>query len=268
MRQRLREIIPFGLLLGLAGVAAGQQFDRSVIVTSGGAVVVEAARAADQDRGRGRAGAMRLPPDDGYPTPTPTPSRPITKRYWADPTTHTIRRSNPDGSRIEVVASGVNAPFGLGYDPGMGQLVWTSSGDEAVQTMPIGSSWPTTLASSFEDEYAVEGPRTLDGHRVAYALVGNTVVRITQNPQSEVETTEVLLTHPSPEKVHGLAVSADGGTLYLGDTVGRMSQAVRLAQPQNLETLSYVDEVAAPDTKPTPDPVAVAVRAPAKKAVR
>ena len=263
MRLRFSEIIPLGILFGLAGAVAAQEFDRSVIITSGGGTV-DVARAGD--RGRGRAGAMRLPPPgDGEPTPTPTPtpSRPTVKRYWADPTTHTIRRSNPDGSGVEVVASGVNAPYGLSYDAGMGQLVWTSSGDEAVQTMPIDSSWPTTLASSFEDDYAVEGPPGLDGRRVAYALIGNTVVRITQLPESEAESTEVLLTHPSPERVYGLAVSADGGTLYLGDTAGRMSQTVRVAQPQ-LETLTFVDEVPAPDYKPTPEPDPVAVRAPAK----
>lgn len=160
------------------------------------------------------------------------------KRFWADYAGNTIWRSNPDGTQVEAVAS-VNGPYGISFDPATGSLIWTSSTDETVVAAPAdGSGGATILQSSFEENFAVarqEGDR-----QVAYAVFGSEVVKITQDPNTAEEQREVLFTLSSPDSVHGLALTPDGGALYLGDTVGRMSDKLVLSN-RSLQRLTFDD---------------------------
>jgi hypothetical protein len=159
------------------------------------------------------------------------------KRYWADHAGKAIRRSNPDGSNVETLASDVEGPYGTSYDPETGYVLWTSAGDETVQMAPAnGVSGSTiTLNSSFEEYFAIVVPHSgshgSDSH-VAYGVVNGQVVRITQNRNTGTEQREVLLTLSSPEQVHGLALTPDNMALYLGDETGRMTQKLNLTTLQ------------------------------------
>jgi hypothetical protein len=162
---------------------------------------------------------------------------PGAKRYWADYTANAIRRSNLDGSSLEIAIAGVNGPYGVGFDPAARQLVWTSAGDEVVQAASVDGGGSVTLPSSFEEEdYAFvvdEGD-----HQVMYGLQENQVVKVTQDPITGEGTIEVLLTLSSPETFHGLALSPDRTALYLGDTAGQMSRRLNLAT-RTVESLVF-----------------------------
>lgn len=171
------------------------------------------------------------------------------KRYWADYAGNAILRSNLDGSEVEWVRS-VNGPYGIGYDPAAGKLIWTSSTDEVVQTAPAdGSGAASTLESAFGENSAIV---VIDGDfQSAYGLDGSQVVKITQNRNTGEEQREVLVQLYSPDDVVGLALTADHSTLYLGDTVGRMSEKLVLAS-RSREPLTF-DEGG-----PPPPPLAMA----------
>ena len=170
------------------------------------------------------------------------------KRYWADYAGNAIWRSNLDGSQVELVHS-VNGPYGIGYDPAAGILIWTSSTDETVQAAAVGGS-VVTLTSSFEEYYALAWkatgqvatatatsmkPETAEmaapssTTSLSYSVIGNEVVKLTEDINTGAEQREVLLTLSSPDEVRGLTLSADGTALYLGDPVGRMSRKLNIA---------------------------------------
>jgi hypothetical protein len=165
------------------------------------------------------------------------------KRYWADPVTNTIRRSNVNGSNEEVVISGLNGPYGISYDQVTQELLWTSSGDEKVQSLRLGSSSPIDLETSFEDNFAIG--RMVGERQVAYVVLEGAVVRISQDRQTDAEQREVLVRLEEPAAVRGMALSADGRALYLGDSVGRMARKLRLTDGK-LVGLTFIDEVPAP----------------------
>jgi hypothetical protein len=165
------------------------------------------------------------------------------KRYWADPSTNTIRRANVDGSDVEVLVSGLNGPYGISYDQSTQELLWTSSGDEKVQSLRLGGSVPTNLETSFEDNFAVSLMER--DRQVAYAVLEGAIVRMSQDRQTGVEQREVLVQLQEPAAVRGLALSADGRALYLGDSVGRMARKLRLTD-RKLVSLTFIDEVPAP----------------------
>src|SRR6185503_14197483 len=119
------------------------------------------------------------------------PSRAV-KRYWADYGANAIRRSNLDGSLAEVAIPDVNGPYGVGFDPTLRQLVWTSAGDEVVQAAPAEGGAAVTLPSSFEEGYAIlvdEGD-----HKVVYGLQDDHIVKVTEDPTTGAGSVEVLLT--------------------------------------------------------------------------
>lgn len=157
------------------------------------------------------------------------------KRYWADYAGNAIWRSNLDGSQVELVHA-VNGPFGIGYDPAAGHLIWTSATDETVQAASIGGS-AFTLQGSFEESSAIAFKATGEAQALAassttslsYSVIGNEVVKLTQDVNTGSEQREVLLTLSSPDEVRGLTLSADGTALYLGDPVGRMSRKLNIA---------------------------------------
>ena len=149
------------------------------------------------------------------------------RRYWADHSGNAIWRSLLGGSQAEVVASGVNRPFGISYDPATRQVLWTSSGDESVQAVPVGGGSVITLQSSFEDNFAI----VIQGEDVhtAFSVLDGQVVKIVQNRHTGEEQREVLLELSSPDEVRGLALSTDHTALYLGDPVGRMSRKLTVS---------------------------------------
>lgn len=186
-----------------------------------------------------------------------------TKRYWADYASNAIWRSNLDGSQVELAYS-VNGPFGIGYDPAAGQLIWTSATDETVQAAPVGGGSVVTLQSSFEESSAIAfkasglaepatAPSATAGTAgtagmtetspttsLSYSVIGSEVVKLTQEIYTGAEEREVLLTLSSPDEVHGLTLSADNASLYLGDSVGRMSRKLNIAT-HGVEWLVFED---------------------------
>jgi hypothetical protein len=172
------------------------------------------------------------------------------KRYWADPGTGSIRRADPDGSDAEVLVSGLNAPYGLCYDQVTQELIWTSSEDEKVQVLRLGSSSPAFLETSFDDE---PGLATSGGDRqVAYVAMDGDVLELSQQLDSETEQRRVLAHLQDPRTMRGLALSSDGRALYLGDTVGRMAQKLTIAT-RKLEPLTFIDEVPPPSPEALED---------------
>lgn len=165
---------------------------------------------------------------------------PGAKRYWADTPTHSIRRSNLDGSGVEEVVSGLAGPYGLSFDPATGTLLWTSSGGERVETFTPGGGVAPALETEFEEPYALV--RDIEGGHIAYAVVDGQVVRITQLGMSDSEQVEVLVPGDSTaDPPHGLSLDPAHGVLYVGNYDGMMSRKVRLSDGQ-VETLVFVDE--------------------------
>ncbi len=184
------------------------------------------------------------------------PGRSVTiksKRYWADAAAGAIRRSNLDGSGIENVVAGLDAPYGLARDPIAGVLVWTNSGgDGTVQRWNPASGELGTLQSAFEEPYAI----VLEGEvRTAYAVVDASVVKVTEDYGGDSDATEVLVPgEPEPlpltvrrsivevgtaeeridpvPPIHGLALDLASGVLYIADGYGMMARRVRLADKQ------------------------------------
>jgi hypothetical protein len=171
--------------------------------------------------------------------PSDPAARKPARTCWADFLGAAIRCSNLDGSAETVVAA-ASGPYGLAFDPATGYLIWTSSGDEVVQAAPAdGSGKIVTLEGSFEEGYAILLPE--GDARTVYGVAENQVVQITQDRNTGDEKRVVLLELPSPDAVHGLALSPDHATLYLGDADGRMSQKLGLGDLR-VEPLVFTDE--------------------------
>ena len=61
--------------------------------------------------------------------------------YWSDWGTDRIQRSNLDGSEIEdLVATGLNEPYGLALDLGEGKIYWTDWGSDRIQRANLDGS--------------------------------------------------------------------------------------------------------------------------------
>lgn len=198
------------------GTAAAQDIVRSVVVTVDG--------------------AGRLAPVAAGPRPANA------KRYWADTPGQSIKRSNLDGTAIEEVVSGLADPYGLSLDPTTGTLLWTSSGNETVETWdPSGGPAPA-LETEFEEPYAIV--HEIEGGLMAYAVVDGQVVRSTQQGDQETEQVDVLMGIPGSvagDPPHGLSLDSTHGVLYVGDYNGMMTHRIRLSDGL-VETLAFVDE--------------------------
>ena len=72
------------------------------------------------------------------------------KMYWADQWKHNIRRSNLDGSQIEVLVNllGTNGPTGLALDVAAGKMYWTSWSPNEIQRANLDGSQVETLIKS------------------------------------------------------------------------------------------------------------------------
>jgi DNA-binding beta-propeller fold protein YncE len=160
------------------------------------------------------------------------------KRYWPDYAGNAILRSNLDGSQSEVVRY-VSGPYGISYDPSTGYLIWTSSNDETVQAaLADGSGGTITLESAFDEEgSAIVLPQQGD-YQIAYGIADGQILKVTQNVNTGEEQRETLLQLSSTDAVLGLALTPDHTALYLGDTVGRMSQKLNLSS-HSVEPLAF-----------------------------
>lgn len=154
-------------------------------------------------------------------------------------------------TRAETVVAGLGTPYGIGYDSAAGSLLWTSSDDEVVRAASVDGRRVQDLPSSFEDEFAVVTRR--GGLDLAYAVIDGAVMRLTRNRLTGEERQETLVPLAAPKAVRGLALSADGRALYLGDEVGRMAWRLSLAT-RSLSPLSYREGVAPPTPRTTPAP--------------
>jgi hypothetical protein len=167
------------------------------------------------------------------------------RRYWADPEQNKILRGDAQGLVIDEVASGLNVPYGLGFDNATQSLVWTSSGDEAMQTLALSGGEVRTLNTNFDDPPAIEIAH--EGGKQAITVVEGDVVRVTVDEITGVTTTEVLMSLSPSETVHGLAMDADAGALYVGNAVGMATYKISLRE-QTVARLTFTDHV-----EPTPD---------------
>ncbi len=177
--------------------------------------------------------------------PDSTSELPGLQRYFTDYAGNAVRRSQLDGSNVTTLVDGVNGPYGLAFDADAQRLVWTSSGDEVVQSAAPDGSGNTVLESSFEEHYPLV---TSEGElQVAYFVEGSELVELSVDAQGN-EQRRVLLFLPAPESVHGLALGPLHDVLYLGDANGMMTRRLRLADA----SVAYLDYV---ETQPPPDPV-------------
>jgi hypothetical protein len=214
-------LFALGLVLGAMQLAAGgalaQDRVRSLVVSS-------------------EAAARILPPKPGTAPGVPIGSQ----RYWADTATNSIRRSNLDGSGVEVVVNGLQSPYGLSYDASAGVLLWTSSVEETVQKLPLAGGSPAAIETQFEEPFAIVVSG--EGQETGYAVLGGEVVRIVRYSMAETEEKTVLMTFdPAAREIHGLALDGATGALYIGNAQGQMTQKVRLADG-TVETLQFVEE--------------------------
>jgi hypothetical protein len=177
----------------------------------------------------------------------PTPG---SKQYWADTITGAIRKSDLDGGAAEEIASGLNLPYGIAFDPALQRLMWTSAGDSIVQTLdPLGKA-TTTLAASFESPFAIDVSTELE--QAYYSAQDNVIYRHSIDLASGEESSYALLLVVETEPIHGLALDAENGVLYIGDHNGRMSRKYEL-KTQKAARLVYIDLEPIVDPRPSAD---------------
>ncbi|MEJ7596669.1 MAG: hypothetical protein WKG01_02065 [Kofleriaceae bacterium] len=166
------------------------------------------------------------------------------KRVWADHTANAIKSSELDGSAPDVLFDDVQGPYGLSLDVAAQRLVFTSSELEVVQIAPVGGGEVASLETSFEEGYAIL--HDIGTHKVVYGLRDTQIIKLTEDIDFGTEAIEVLLQVGSPDEVHGLALTPDGAALYVGDSVGQMSQKLNLAT-HVVEPLYYAGPAGEPD---------------------
>ncbi len=186
-----------------------------------------------------------------FAAPGSTTDLPGLQRYFTDYAGNAVRRSQLDGSNVTTLVDGVSGPYGLAFDADAQRLVWTSSGDEVVQSAAPDGSGNTVLESSFEENYPLV---TSEGElQVAYFVEGSELVKLSVDAQGNEER-RVLLFLPAPESLHGLALGPLHDVLYLGDANGMMTRRLRLADA-SVAYLDYVETQPPPDPVPPPDPL-------------
>jgi DNA-binding beta-propeller fold protein YncE len=175
---------------------------------------------------------------------------PGSKQYWADTVDGAIRKSDLDGGSAEDIASGLNLPYGIAFDVALQRLIWTSAGDGIVQTLDPSGKTATTLAASFESPFAIDVSTELE--QAYYSAQDNVIYRHSIDLASGEESSYTLLLVVETEPIHGLALDAENGVLYIGDRNGRMSRKFDL-RTQEARRLAYIDLEPVVDPKPTVD---------------
>jgi hypothetical protein len=174
-------------------------------------------------------------------------------RFWADPERNTIVRQDANGGAATDAASGLNVPYGLGYDAGAELLIWTSSGDEVMQVMPLAGGDVRALTTSFDDPPVIELP--YEGGKQAIAFVDGAVVRVTVDAHTDAQHNEVLYTPALGEAIIGLALDTQTNQVYVGNAVGMAARKIDLASGA-VATLIFTDHVAPiPDRDIDPEPI-------------
>ena len=74
-----------------------------------------------------------------------TPGPP--KMYWTDSTADRIQRANLDGSRVETLVTGVDAPQGIALDLGRGKMYWTVERPAKIQRANLDGSGVENLVT-------------------------------------------------------------------------------------------------------------------------
>jgi hypothetical protein len=181
-----------------------------------------------------------------------TPS-PQTVQYWVEPTLGAIRRSRIDGSDAVDVATSLNLPYGIAFDGESQELLWTSAGEEAVQKIAVAGGAPASLLSAFEEPYAIEASNA--AQKIVYSSTGNVIYKDTIDLITGEESTQLLLVVVDEQPVHGLALDAAAGVLYIGDENGRMTRRIDLNGNISGHLIySGTEPTLPPDPLPSPHP--------------
>lgn len=176
------------------------------------------------------AGQLRQMPQGPQPANT--------LRYWTDAAGGRLLRAGAHTLDAEVVAAGLETPYGLGFDAGAQRFVWTSSGAATVQVLASGRGEVRTLQTSFEQPASLELAQ--ESGRQALSLDGERVLRVSEDALSGETRRDILATLPAGTAPHGLALDAQAGVLYIGNAVGMMVFRLDLADGR-LQALSYTD---------------------------
>ena len=131
--------------------------------------------------------------------------------YWTDSGTDRIQRSNPDGSGVEDVVTGLRNPLGLALDPGAGKVYWTDSGTDKIQRSNLDGTEVEDVVSS-----GLRSPSglvlDLSAGKLYWTDYGTDKIQRSNPDGTEVE--EVVTGLRSPL---GLALDVAAGKLYWSD---------------------------------------------------
>lgn len=164
--------------------------------------------------------------DGGYAESSRTEPSPKAKLYWADAEAGVIRRCDLSGGAVETVIDSLGIPYGIAFDGDTQELLWTDAGAERVQKLALAGGETRTLTAAFEEPYAID--ISTENELAYYAAVGSVVYLNRLNQATGEESNEPLLTLGDTETIHGLALDAEKGVLYIGDANGRMTRGVHL----------------------------------------
>lgn len=162
----------------------------------------------------------------GYVESSRTEPSPKAKLYWADAEAGVIRRCDLGGGMVETVIDALGIPYGIAFDGDTQELLWTDAGGERVQKLALAGGEARTLAVAFEEPYAID--ISTENELVYYAAVGPVVYLNRLNQTTGEEINEPLATLSDTETIHGLALDAEKGVLYIGDANGRMTRGLHL----------------------------------------
>ncbi|TXI49684.1 MAG: hypothetical protein E6Q50_07455 [Lysobacter sp.] len=155
-----------------------------------------------------------------------TSPSPDAELYWADAEAGVVRRCPAAGGAVETVIDSLGIPYGVAFDGETQELMWTDASGERVQKLALAGGEPRTLLASFDAPYAIDV--STDDELVYYAVDGPVVYLNRLNQATGEERSEPLLTLGDAETIHGLALDAERGVLYLGDANGRMTRGLHL----------------------------------------
>ena len=132
--------------------------------------------------------------------------------YWSDWGTDRIQRANLDGSEIEdLVATGLNEPYGLALDLGEGKIYWTDWGSDRIQRANLDGSEVEDLVTGLNQPRGLA--LDLEDGRMYWPDWGTDKIQRANLDGSEVEdlVTEGLQTSQA------IALDLDEGRMYWTD---------------------------------------------------